>query len=409
MNTLDIAISCGLNPKKVASTNGGEYASPCPMCGGRDRFRVWPYQDDHGRWWCRRCGRGGDAIQLLREARGMGFREAAAAVGRDVSPVVPAPPRPAIKKTGDWRPRRSGTAGDTWREKASAFVAYTHTALLGNRGQLAWLAERGITEKTARRFRLGWHSEDRWRRKNLWGLDDNGKKLWLPRGLVIPWIMDNDVHRIRIRRPEGDPRYYVVPGSSMSVMAIRRRDGSGTPADRTAWVVVESELDAILIAQDAGDLVGVIALGNSSSRPDESVHHILLGADCILVALDADTAGAMAWKWWRERYPQADRWPVPEGKDPGDYRKAGGDLCRWILAGLPPGLRPAPRETGSRRSNKPAPRTETTKQARPQPGASPVLLACPSCGRKIEYVFFSRVHRRVPCSACLLGKKEVAA
>ena len=26
--------------KKVAATDGGEYAGPCPFCGGDDRFRV---------------------------------------------------------------------------------------------------------------------------------------------------------------------------------------------------------------------------------------------------------------------------------------------------------------------------------------------------------------------------------
>ena len=38
--------------RKVASTRGGEYAGPCPFCGGRDRFRVQPRR---GRWWCRGC------------------------------------------------------------------------------------------------------------------------------------------------------------------------------------------------------------------------------------------------------------------------------------------------------------------------------------------------------------------
>ena len=28
--------------RRVASTNGGEWAGPCPFCGGHDRFRVWP-------------------------------------------------------------------------------------------------------------------------------------------------------------------------------------------------------------------------------------------------------------------------------------------------------------------------------------------------------------------------------
>ena len=44
MQLLDLVQADGLAPKKVASTNGGEYHSPCPGCGGKDRFIIWnPY------------------------------------------------------------------------------------------------------------------------------------------------------------------------------------------------------------------------------------------------------------------------------------------------------------------------------------------------------------------------------
>ncbi len=31
-NILDVLKGLGLTPKRMASTNGGEYASPCPVC-----------------------------------------------------------------------------------------------------------------------------------------------------------------------------------------------------------------------------------------------------------------------------------------------------------------------------------------------------------------------------------------
>lgn len=37
---------------KVAASNGGEWAGPCPFCGGKDRFRVQP---EKNRWLCRGC------------------------------------------------------------------------------------------------------------------------------------------------------------------------------------------------------------------------------------------------------------------------------------------------------------------------------------------------------------------
>jgi hypothetical protein len=47
----------------MARTNGGEWAGPCPLCGGRDRFRIWPNPSKrHPRAWCRQCGVSGDAL-----------------------------------------------------------------------------------------------------------------------------------------------------------------------------------------------------------------------------------------------------------------------------------------------------------------------------------------------------------
>ena len=80
--------------KKVAATHGGEYAGPCPACGGEDRFRIWPEQrEGQGSWWCRGCNQGGDAISYLMQMEGMDFKSAARAVGRDLDdyrpPTVP--------------------------------------------------------------------------------------------------------------------------------------------------------------------------------------------------------------------------------------------------------------------------------------------------------------------------------
>lgn len=49
--------------RRVARTNGGEWAGPCPLCGGEDRLRVWPTpRQGSARAWCRRCRASGDAL-----------------------------------------------------------------------------------------------------------------------------------------------------------------------------------------------------------------------------------------------------------------------------------------------------------------------------------------------------------
>jgi phage/plasmid primase-like uncharacterized protein len=70
-----------VNIKHVASTNGGEYAGPCPWCGGTDRFRVWPNEGETGRYWCRQCQRSGDGIQFLRDVHGITYRDACRMLG----------------------------------------------------------------------------------------------------------------------------------------------------------------------------------------------------------------------------------------------------------------------------------------------------------------------------------------
>ena len=81
---------------------------------------------------------------------------------------------------------------------------------------------------------MGWNpgekSKDLWRPRSAWGLPEEKKAnsrqklLWLPVGLIIPKLDDDGGHieRLRIRRPEGEPRYYVVPGSSPSPLFLNR-------------------------------------------------------------------------------------------------------------------------------------------------------------------------------------------
>jgi hypothetical protein len=102
-------------------------------------------------------------------------------------------------------------------------------------------------------------------------------------------------------------------------------------------MIVESELDAIVVNQEAGDLVNVAAMGSSSMRPDLELHKLIIRSAQVLVALDTEDsmAGAKAaWKWWGERYPSSLRCPIVKGKDPSAAMKNGLDLRMWIEAAL---------------------------------------------------------------------------
>jgi DNA primase len=336
MTILELIQSDGFFSKAVGSTGGGEFAGPCPWCGGDDRFRCWPNQGEAGKYWCRGCGRSGDALQYLRDFRHMTFPEACQFLGREL------PPPSSLTGNGpgkaSWEPRATCAPGDLWQIKARAMVADASYHLfqpLGTR-MLGWLTEkRGLTVETVKAAGLGYLPTDRWDLAPAWGLvevlkdDGKPKKLWFPRGLTIPLWQCSQILRLRIRRPksDGDPRYYLVRGSDTRAMILGR--------DQPLSILVESELDALLLHQEAGDLVNVVSLGNAQTRPDHEAADLLQKSRLILVALDADQAGAKeSWQWWREHYPQAHRWPPVAGKDPGDMLAAGVNLRSWIEAGL---------------------------------------------------------------------------
>ncbi len=328
--------------RKAASTHGGEWQGPCPGCGGKDRFHVWPNQREGGSYWCRPgkgCGKYGDNIQFLIDFEGMTFRQACNELRIDV-PERPAGWRPDVPRPKPaFNPETSAAPGDIWQERAETFIAWAQGHLEKNAEALAWLAARGIDAGTAADYRLGWNpgedGRDIYRARSAWGLaeerrdDGKPKALWIPVGLVIPYIRDGVIHRIRIRRPEADRRYIVLPGSSKSVMLLGR--------DRRAFVVVESELDAIAVMAN-NRLAGAVGLGSVSAKPDAEAVEVLRGALQILVSIDYDDPGAKATAWWKEHFGRCDRWPVPQGKDPGEAFAMGTDLDRWIRAGLPPAL-----------------------------------------------------------------------
>lgn len=310
---------------KLMRQSGREWSGPCPWCGGRDRLRVWPDEANGGSFWCRQCGRGGDAIRYHMLRAGVGYLQACSDLG--VEPKF----RPSTSSRSG--PRVSVMPCLVWRQKSRKIIEHCAKVLFTDRGESvrAFLADRGITEKTMQRARLGLNTKDRhWNRIEFGLSDDVDKKcVWLPAGLVIPTFHEGEPARIRVRRFSGDPRYVVMTGSGGQLMRY---------GHNVAVLVVESELDAILCSQAAGDLVAVIALGSASAKPDAETDRELKQCQRILLALDYDQAGAAQTKWWTRTYGEkVKRWPVPHGKDPGELKSLGVDARSWILAGIETG------------------------------------------------------------------------
>lgn len=77
-----------------------EWAGPCFVCGGVDRFRVW--RGENGGYWCRRCGVAGDVINAVRNLiPGCDrFYAAVAYLGRLAGLPLPEPEQPKLSPNG---------------------------------------------------------------------------------------------------------------------------------------------------------------------------------------------------------------------------------------------------------------------------------------------------------------------
>jgi len=335
MNVLDLAEELNLSPKRIASTHGGEYKSKCPNCQeGKDRFCIWPNQGTSGRYWCRVCEAKGDALQFCRDFLGMSFHQACKKV--NITPHLRSAPQK--RKIRGFQPHLSALTHPSWQQAAKRFIDYSHKNLMNEPSIISQLEKRGLTCEAMKRFHLGWNPKSFFDQRQRWGLSietkENGspKRQWLPKGTVIPTFAGNDPIKIKIRRDDwfaedSFPKYVEVSGSRPSPSVY------GDPSKPI--IIVESELDAILIQQEASHLVCCMALGGVSKKPDVEIHELLQRASLILLSLDFDEAGKKHSSFWMSLYPHLHPWPAPCAKSIGDaFQEFSMSISSWIKAGF---------------------------------------------------------------------------
>jgi DNA primase len=347
-SSIDILSLVGVPLKRVSATRGGEYAGACPLCNaGKDRLRVQPEQ---GQWWCRVCGgrieadghisptAWGDAIDFVRRRDNLTYSEACQALKIDQpahpSAPIPVPPDPAEPPS------------DLWQEHAEAFVEQAQHNLwnrsdVGAQRTQAWLASRGLLWKTITQANIGYWPADTWEDMNPWGLETGDaippKRVWLPRGIVVPWWVGGHLWRVIIRRPispaqkaSGQHTYQTVNGSTNALY------NADALAPACPAVICEGVFDALAVQQEAGDLIAAVACGTTGAH---KVKWLAQLAACrpVLVALDNDedpAKGEQAGSYWLDALgPIARRWR-PYVDDPAAMLQAGMDLRTWVEAGL---------------------------------------------------------------------------
>lgn len=296
----------GLETKRVSGTHGGEYHGPCPFCGGKDRFVIQPNRPEYpqGFYWCRQCGRRSleDVVRVLE-----GDHEEALAIACEN--------RRSVCETSsfDWNVQRT-PPGEEWQRKMIEILDCYQAAPLRSKVYLP----RGISEETVRECRLSYlHVKQ--------SVSVDGEKIFVPSGLLIPNYRGEELYALRVRLFSGSPKYRYVKGSMAIPYHLTRLDRLDAPV-----VIVESELDAVLLYQEAGDLVHAVALGSATNKPDSYIRGLLRVATSIFVCLDYDDPGIEAWGWWEHNYPDAHRVFAPKGKDVGDFILGGGSVREWV-------------------------------------------------------------------------------
>lgn len=304
-----------------------EYAGPCPGCGGKDRFHVnLNKRDGRGAWMCRVCHPAemngwGDAIEYVRKFRGMSFQEARDFVREGLDSLI----AKADQARSYVAPDENTPPREQWQNKAARYVDQARSRLYRTEGRacLEYLYKRGLQDATIKAAQLGYVEEE-----------ESG--VLIPR-LVIPWHAEDGqywaVNRRDLREPlpEGAARYKVVPWSSKqapygSLMLNKKRV--------RATFIVEGELDALSLAQEAGDLpINVIATGGAGIPASKWIARLSY-MPLVLVAYDREQRGEeMARKWLDILKLNAIRYR-PLAKDVNAMLVEGWSIRSWVEGAL---------------------------------------------------------------------------
>jgi DNA primase len=292
---------------------------------------------DNGQKWkchssCPSDANGGDVISFYMAWKGVDFKTAV----KELSELGGGVPAPAPKATA----RQETCQPEQWRQRATEFIAYAERNL--DTKILDYLKkERGLSRETALAFHLGYNPGNLYDDPKRWGLE--GKKIWLPRGIVIPGYLKGQPQHIKIRRPlEGDALGTYIPSwNAQDGFADVKFGGPRGGRSvlfrlelmdyRPILLLVEGEWDAMLVWDHCADLCDVATLGGAQSKFDTFDLALLTRYARVLVIHDDDRAGEQgrAYITGLQTIIPRIRSLLPPAHDLTDYLKTGGDVRSW--------------------------------------------------------------------------------
>jgi hypothetical protein len=193
-----------------------------------------------------------------------------------------------LQRANDVRLIDDREVSSDWQAAASLFVEHAEHSLWSAEGDRAraYLQQRGLRDQSWRAWRLGFQPRyGLYAPAEEWGLD--GKGVYLPRGIVLPWISAGRVGHLQVRISSHDPqqRYLSVRGGHPWLF------GANTLVPNAPAILLEGVLDTLLVWQEAGDLLGTASLGSCRKLPSPRALRVIERAQPLFEAYDADVEG----------------------------------------------------------------------------------------------------------------------
>lgn len=207
-----------------------------------------------------------------------------------------------------------------WREQAIEIVQGGEIALRTSWGASAreWLNARGLRDETLKAWRVGYiHDAQEWH-----------PGLYVPRGVVVPTFVDGQLWQITMRRLSGEPTDTTVEGGHPFLF------GADTLRGHRVAVLTTNEFDAMLLHQEAGDLVGVASLGGHGRELNDRAARSLSPVPRLLVAGDTGAEGPPGTTRHAALSRRVRTMPPPFGKDVAEFRQRGGQVREWVASQL---------------------------------------------------------------------------
>lgn len=344
----------------------------CPLprhAGDRNNPTAFHIYDGGKRWKCfTSCppeANGGDIFTFYMAWKGVEFNSALVELAeRAQATSLGCVPRP--KSTSPQIRSIPPGPSRAWQARAGQFIDWAQRNLSGDMGVAAraYLEKaRGLWSETWLHFGLGYCPKNLYDSPQIWGLD--GKRIWLPRGLVIPGMWKGSPWYIKIRRPMVNDALaqYIGAWTEQDRLPEVKFGGPrggqlvlfGLEQDYSSPVLLlaEGEWDAMLTWQWCQDLCDVGTLGGAQTHLNVQDLITLVRYLAVIVVHDDDQAGDRGREYISKIRSVIQRIKVvdPPAHDLTDFWKGGGNLRAWVAGHVADAMEEALQRVDSSRHN----------------------------------------------------------